>query len=161
VIVTSGLSKAYGIPGVRIGWIVGPEEVVYDCWTQHDSLTICPNKLSDAIARIAVQPDHREKLYRRGRNLLQGNLEILQDWVGRLGDGFRFSPPEAGAICFIEYPGGIGSAELCERIRRNQSTLIVPGAYLGMEGFIRIWMGGKPDFLKEGLRRAEVELRAL
>lgn len=40
VIVTSGLSKAYGIPGVRIGWIIGPKEVVYDCWTQHDYITI-------------------------------------------------------------------------------------------------------------------------
>ena len=56
VIVTSGLSKAYGIPGVRIGWIVGPTDVIADCWTQHDYLTIGPNKISDAVARVAVQP---------------------------------------------------------------------------------------------------------
>jgi len=68
VIVTSGLSKAYGIPGVRIGWMVGPEYVVNECWTQHDSVTICPSKLSDAIARIAVEPANREKLYGRGRD---------------------------------------------------------------------------------------------
>ena len=54
VIVTSGLSKAYGIPGVRIGWIVGPQDVVSTCWSQHDYLTIGPNKLSDVVARIAV-----------------------------------------------------------------------------------------------------------
>jgi len=158
VIVTSGLSKAYGIPGARIGWMVGPQEIVHDCWTQHDSLTICPNKLSDAIARVAVQQENREKLYARGRKLLQGNLEVVRDWIDGLGEGFWYTPPEAGAICFIRYPGQIPSAELCEQIRTHQSTLIVPGAYLGMEGFIRVWLGAQPDYLEEGLRRVKEEL---
>jgi aspartate/methionine/tyrosine aminotransferase len=160
VIVTSGLSKAYGIPGVRIGWIVGPESVVTDCWTQHDSITICPNKLSDAIARVAVDPENRSKLYSRGRELLQGNLEIMQGWIGALGDGFEFIPPEAGAICFVRYPGDIASIDLSERIRRRQNTLIVPGTHLGMEGYVRIWMGGQPDYLRAGLERVESELKA-
>ena len=55
VIVTSGLSKAYGIPGVRIGWMIAPPEVAAACWAQHDYLTIGPNKMSDAIARVAVR----------------------------------------------------------------------------------------------------------
>lgn len=160
VVVTSGLSKAFGIPGVRIGWIVGPDELVADCWSQHDSLTICPNKLSDAIARVAVRPENRDRLYSRGRKLLQENLEVLQDWVGELGPGFEFVPPVAGAICFLRYPGGIPSVALCERIRINQDTLVVPGDYLGLEGYIRIWMGAQPDYLREGLRRIQVELAA-
>ena len=76
VIVTSGLSKAYGIPGVRIGWIVGPAAVVAECWSQHDYITIGPNKISDAVARIAVRPENREKLYARTRAILQHNLPI-------------------------------------------------------------------------------------
>ena len=161
VIVTSGLSKAYGIPGVRIGWIVGPKEIVADCWTQHDSITICPNKLSDAIARVAVQPENRSRLYSRGRELLQGNLEIMKDWLAGLGEGFRYSPPEAGALCFVRYPGEVPSIDLCERIRERQNTLIVPGTHLGMEGYIRIWMGGQPDYLQAGLERVEIELQAV
>ena len=74
VIVTSGLSKAYGIPGVRIGWIVGPTDVVAECWSQHDYITIGPNKISDAVARVAVRPENREKLYARTRAILQQNL---------------------------------------------------------------------------------------
>src|SRR3954453_13773623 len=78
VIVTSGLSKAYGIPGVRIGWLVGPSDVVAECWTQHDYLTIEPNKISDAVARVAVQPGNREKLYARTRAILHQNVPAMR-----------------------------------------------------------------------------------
>jgi aspartate/methionine/tyrosine aminotransferase len=144
---------------VRIGWIVGPEELVYDCWTQHDSLTICPNKLSDAIARTAVKEENRERLYTRGRRLLQENLAIISEWVDGLGEGFSLSSPDAGAMAFIKYPGDTPSVDLCKRVRKNQSTLIVPGAYLGMEGYIRIWFGAKADYLRAGLERIQTELR--
>ena len=70
VIVTSGLSKAYGIPGVRIGWIVAPASLTEQCWTQHDYLTIGPNKMSDRIARVAVEPSNRERCYARTREIL-------------------------------------------------------------------------------------------
>jgi aspartate/methionine/tyrosine aminotransferase len=158
IIVTSGLSKAYGIPGVRIGWIVGPEEVVRECWAQHDSVTICPNKLSDAVARIAVQKENREKLYERGRALLLRNRKIFDEWVAGLGEGFSYISPQAGAIAFLKYSSPTLSLELADRIRTNQSTLIVPGIHLGLEGYLRIWLGGEPAYLEEGLRRIAAEL---
>jgi aspartate/methionine/tyrosine aminotransferase len=161
VIVTSGLSKAYGIPGVRIGWIVGPKELVYECWSQHDSLTICPNKLSDAVARVAVQEKNRDLLYERGRALLQQNRQIFSEWLSELGEGFSYVPPQAGAIAFVKYSSPTPSLELVERIRDNQNTLIVPGIHLGLEGYVRIWLGGKRDYLEEGLRRVAVEMSAL
>jgi aspartate/methionine/tyrosine aminotransferase len=161
VIVTSGLSKAYGIPGVRIGWIVGPKELVYECWSQHDSVTICPNKLSDAVARVAVQEENRDRLYQRGRALLQQNRKIFSDWLAELGEGFSWVPPKAGAMAFVKYSSPTPSLELVERIRNNQSTLIVPGIHLGLEGHVRIWLGGKRDYLGEGLRRIAEEMSAL
>jgi len=159
VIVTSGLSKAYGIPGVRIGWIVGPPGVVADCWGQHDYLTIGPNKLSDAVAQTAVTRENRETLYARTRGILQQNMPIMREWIASFGGFLEFREPQAGALCLIRYHSSTPSLELCERIRVNQSVLIVPGAHLGLEGFIRIWLGGKPDFLAEGLRRIGIELR--
>jgi len=159
VIVTSGLSKAYGIPGVRIGWIVAPPEVVAECWSQHDYLTIGPNKISDAVARVAVMSANREKLYARTRSILQENLPIMQAWVDSFGGFLTFREPRAGALCLMRYNSNTPSYELCERIRVNQSVLIVPGVHLGLEGFLRVWLGGKPEFLTEGLRRIGEELR--
>ena len=159
VIVTSGLSKAYGIPGVRIGWIVGPPQVVAECWAQHDYLTIGPNKLSDAVAMVAVDTANRERLYSRTRAILQHNLPIMREWVDSFGGFLSFREPRAGALCLVRYGSRTPSLEIAGRVRVNQSVLIVPGVHLGLEGYLRIWLGGKPEFLREGLRRIGEELK--
>jgi aspartate/methionine/tyrosine aminotransferase len=157
VIVTSGLSKAYGIPGVRIGWIVGPAAMIAECWTQHDYVTICPNKMSEEIARVAVM--NRDRCYARTRELLTKNLEIAREWVSSFHGFLEWREPEAGAIALVKYHASIGSVDLCDRMRVRQSTLVVPGAYVGLEGYLRIWLGAREEYLREGLRRIGEELR--
>jgi aspartate/methionine/tyrosine aminotransferase len=161
VIVTSGLSKAYGIPGVRIGWIVAQPDVVAHCWTQHDYLTIGPNKLSDAVAKVAVEPTAREFLYGRTRTILEENEPVVEEWIASFGDFLTHIRPAAAAMAFVRYAGDQPSEAIAEWVRTKQSTLIVPGSHLGMEGYLRIWTGGKPEFLGEGLRRIGVGLDSL
>jgi aspartate/methionine/tyrosine aminotransferase len=161
VIVTSGLSKAYGIPGVRIGWIVGPPSLVSQCWSQHDYITIGPNKLSDRVARSAVERENRERCYARTGELLRHNLPIVRDWVASFGGRLTWTAPRAGAIGLMKYATDTPSLTIADRIRIGQSTLIVPGSQVGVEGHIRVWLGGREPFLKEGLRRIGTELTAL
>ena len=160
VIVTSGLSKAYGIPGVRIGWLVGPPALTAQCWTQHDYITIGPNKMSDRIARVAVEPANRERCYARTRDILRHNLPIAREWIGSFDGLLSWREPQAGAIALLRYEGDVPSVALADRVRRNQSTLIVPGAHVGLEGYLRIWLGERGEFLREGLRRIGQELAA-
>jgi aspartate/methionine/tyrosine aminotransferase len=161
VIVTSGLSKAYGIPGVRIGWIVGPKEVVEACWSQHDYITIGPNKMSDRIARVAVEARNREQCYARTGDILRHNLPIAQEWARTFGGRLSWTPPTAGAIALMRYDADTPSLAIAEQIRSRQSTLIVPGVHVGIEGHLRIWLGGREEYLREGLRRIGTELTAL
>lgn len=158
VIVTSGLSKAYGIPGIRVGWIVGPRELVYDCWTQHDYLTIGPNKLSDGMARVAVQLENREKLYHRTTAILNENRPIFEEWVEGIPQ-LTYTKSEAGAFSFLKLNVDVPSLDVVEACREHQSTLIVPGSHFGMEGYLRIWIGGPRAYLKEGLSRIKEELK--
>jgi hypothetical protein len=161
VIVTSGLSKAYGIPGVRIGWLVAPPQLAAECWSQHDYITIGPNKMSDRIAAVAVEEPNRERCYARTREILRRNLPIAREWIAGFGGLLSWREPQAGAIALLKYASDLPSIEVAERVRRNQSTLIVPGAHVGLEGHLRIWLGGREDFLREGLRRIGVELAKL
>jgi len=105
-----------------------------------------------------VQPENREKLYARTRAILQHNLPIMRAWVDSFQGHLSFREPKAGALCLVRYNSGQPSYELCERIRVNQSVLIVPGSHLGLEGYVRLWLGGKPEFLTEGLRRVGLEI---
>ncbi|MBL8178606.1 MAG: aminotransferase class I/II-fold pyridoxal phosphate-dependent enzyme [Bryobacterales bacterium] len=156
IIINSGLSKAYGIPGVRIGWIAAPPALIAQCWSQHDYITIGPNKLSDRIARFAVA--HREQCFARTRSILQHNLPIARQWIASFEGFLQWSEPTAAAISLVRYQASIPSTTLAEDIRIRQSTLIVPGAMLGLESHLRIWIGGREDYLREGLRRIGLEL---
>lgn len=158
IIVTSGLSKAYSIPGVRIGWIVGPPEIVAECWRRHDLITIGPNKLSDMIARVAVRPENRKKLYARTAQILGSNKEIFKRWVESFDDFFDYIEPKAGAMAFVKYNAGIPSIELVDRIRVKRDVLVVPGAHLGLEGFIRINIGPPREIFEKALARIKAEI---
>jgi aspartate/methionine/tyrosine aminotransferase len=109
---------------------------------------------------VAVRPENREKLYGRTRTILQHNLPLMREWVESFGGFLSFREPQAGALCLMSYASATPSLELAERIRVKQSVLIVPGSQLGLEGYLRIWLGGKPEYVCEGLRRIGTELRA-
>jgi len=158
VIVTSGLSKAYGIPGVRIGWIVGPRAFIDKCWSQHDYLTIGPNKLSDRITLTAIR--QRDACYARAGEILAKNIQIIREWIASFNGFLSWQEPHAGAMGLVRYKSPAPSIEIAERIRERQSVLIVPGSHVGLEGYLRIWFGGREDYLKEGLRRIGLELKA-
>lgn len=141
VVVTNSLSKAYGLPGVRIGWIVAPEDVAEELWARTDYTTIAPASLSDALARVAMSPGARPRILERTRGIVRNNLAVLADWLDARNELFSYVPPDAGAICMIRYHEGSDSLALAERLRIEQSLLVVPGAHFGVESCIRLGFG--------------------
>lgn len=152
VIVTSGLSKAYGLPGLRIGWIAAPADFVARTWSYHDYTTIAPGAASDFLARMALEPARRARIIERTRGVIRGNYPVLEAWLAQEGC-FEWAAPDAGAICYAKYDLPIGSLELAERLRDEASVLIVPGIHFGMEGYVRIGFGNDRPTLDDGLAR--------
>jgi aspartate/methionine/tyrosine aminotransferase len=150
-IVTSGLSKAYGLPGLRIGWVVGPPPLVEALWGVHDYSTIAPGALSDRLARIAFE--RRERLLARTRGIVRSNYAVVRHWLDRRADMLWHAPPEAGAIVFVRYRYAINSTALAERLRDEKSVLLVPGDHFEMDGYLRLGFGGHPALLNGALER--------
>jgi aspartate/methionine/tyrosine aminotransferase len=153
VIVTSGLSKAFALPGLRIGWVVAPPPLVEELWAVHDYTTIAPGAINDRLARIALAGQRRELLLARTRGILRTNYPTLKRWLERRPGTLSHVPPEAGAIAFVRYSHRIGSTKLAERIRDEQSVLVVPGDHFEMDGFLRIGFGCDPELLVPALER--------
>ena len=155
VIVTNGLSKAYGLAGLRIGWLATTKDLTNKLWSYHDYTTIAQSALSDYMARRALESDTRRKILSRTRGILQTNLPIIKEWLDRHKDNFSFVPPLAGAIAYIKYNLKINSTHLAERLVKEKSTLIVPGDQFGMDGYLRIGYGSQSDYLIAGLTRID------
>jgi len=153
VIVTSGLSKAYGLPGLRIGWVVGPPSLVATLWSYHDYMTISPGALSDALARRALEPARRQRILVRTRAILNDNFPVIAQWLDAHGALFSYTRPDAGAIVYVRYHHDMNSTELVTRLRLEKSVLIVPGDHFGMDGYLRIGFGDETTYLRRGLER--------
>jgi aspartate/methionine/tyrosine aminotransferase len=160
-VVTGGLSKAYGLPGLRIGWVVAPADLAAELWGRKDYLTISAGALSDVLARKALRPEVRARILDRTRGILRANYPVLEAWVGRRRETFRLVPPRAGAIAYLRYAWKVNSTELVVRLRDEQSVLIVPGDHFGMDGYLRVGFGNEPEDLRAGLERIDGVLRSL
>ncbi len=153
VIATGGLSKAYALPGLRIGWLVGPHKTVADFWACRDYTTIATGILSNRIAALALQPEKRAKIIKRNRKMLNENLEVLTEWAKTHENLFTFIPPQAGGMAFLRYHMKINSTELSTKIREEKSTFIVPGDCFGMDHRIRIGIGSEKNYISNALKR--------
>ena len=161
VLITSGLSKAFGLPGLRLGWIVAPPKTIAKLCSYHDYTTLTPTILSDRLARIVMEPERREQVLERTRTIIRRNLPRLESWIHSHDDIFTYIPPVAGAITFFKYKLPISSAALFDRLRKERSVLITPGDHFGVGRYIRVGYGYDVDYTLRGLARVDLTLQEL
>jgi aspartate/methionine/tyrosine aminotransferase len=152
VLCTGGLSKAYGLPGLRTGWVVGPREFVEKLWGYKDYTTIGLTMLTDRLAAAALAPAMRARILERTRRILRENYPVVQDWIAGHGSSLHHVPPRAGAIAWVRYAWNWKSADLAEAARTRKSVLVVPGSQFEMESYLRIGYGHDAEKLSRALR---------
>ena len=161
LLITSGLSKAFGLPGVRLGWIIAPFKTIARFCSYHDYTTLTPTMLSDRLARIVMEPVRREQVLERTRAIVRRNLPRLESWIHSHDDIFSYIPPVAGAITFFRYKLPITSAALFDRLRKERSVLITPGDHFGVGRYIRVGFGYDVEYTLRGLARIDLTLEEL
>lgn len=158
VIVTGGLSKAYGLPGLRIGWLVAPADRAQKAWAQKDYTTIATATVSEVLAEAALV--RRPQLLERTRTILRERWPVLEGWARAHGKALHWTRPRAGAICFFGYSYEVDSWPLVERLIRERSTMVVPGSHFLSERHLRIGFGGPVALLRAGLAEIDATLAA-
>jgi len=153
LICTGGLSKAYSLPGLRTGWVVGPPDMIERLWGYHDYTSIGPSMMTDRLASIALDPWRRDWILNRTRKFIQRNYPPLRNWLDINAEVFSHVAPRAGAIAWAALPKGWNSAQMAEELRARKGVLIVPGEHLGMESHVRFGFGGNSEQLRLALAR--------
>jgi aspartate/methionine/tyrosine aminotransferase len=161
VLAQGSMSKAYGLPGLRVGWTVGPAEAIRAMWRRHEYTTIALSMLSDHLTRTALSPSVRPRILARTRMLLKGGYGLLAEWLAEQDGVFSGTPPDAAAITFLRYDLPIGSTAWMELLRDQSGVLIVPGDHFGLDRHIRLSFALPEAELLEGLARIGASVRAL
>lgn len=148
---TSDLSVAYGLPGLRVGWLAGPPEVLDAASAWQDYTTGSPSLLDRHVALQAL--DRAAEILPENRRLARSNRERLADFLDELG--LEWYEP-VGASGFVTVPEGFATGRsFCERVFDETSVLLAPGDAFGVPDRFRIGFGLEPEALAEGLSRLD------
>ena len=148
-IVTSSLTKAYGLSGLRCGWILAAPELVQRMWRHNDLFGNIPAHITDRLSVIAF--DHLGKIRERAKSLLARNWKPLDGFLAYHTNLETVRPP-GGTIIFPRVPEKDGDA-FCQWLIKNYETSAVPGRFFGMPEHIRIGIGNDTKDVEEGLSR--------
>jgi aspartate/methionine/tyrosine aminotransferase len=160
VVVTGSLSKAYGLPGLRIGWVIAPPDLAEAIWARKDYTSITAASLSYELAIRALEPQVARRLLSSNRERVLASLAVLRTWAAS-NERLSLVAPRAAAMALVRYSHEISSVELTDRLREEQSVLVVPGSHFGIEGTLRIGYGVPSEDLEAALGRITVLLDGL
>jgi aspartate/methionine/tyrosine aminotransferase len=155
---TGSMSKVFSLAGLRLGWIVGPPEVLAAAEVHRDYNTISVGMIDDHLASVALE--HRDAILARSRAIVRTNLAALDRWVSR-EPRVSYVKPRAGTTALLKYAAGLPSREFCLELLARTGVLFTPGSALEMEGYVRIGYANNAAVLAAGLDLTSGFLRGL
>ena len=155
---TGSMSKAFSLAGLRLGWIVGPKDLIHAVSIHRDYNTISVGMLEDHFASIALE--NRDAILARNRGIVRENLAILDRWVAE-EPAISYVKPKGGTVALLKYDFDMPSRDFCVRLLEAEGVMFIPGSALDMEGYVRIGYANNRAVLEEGLSRVSRFLRTL
>jgi len=154
----SGMSKVYGLAGLRIGWLVCCEpELRQRLAAWKDYTTICSSAPSEVLALIGLRSG--EHIIERHQTRITRNISLLQTFFERHSRLFNWVRPQAGTVCFPRWKGQMATEALCQRLAQEADIMLLPATvYDYNDAHVRIGFGR--ENLREGLQELEEFLQA-
>ncbi|WP_395019026.1 aminotransferase [Dongia sp.] len=147
---TAGMSKAYSLAGLRLGWIVAPRDVLEAAMIHRDYNTISVGRIDDTLAALALE--HRDKILARAHRITRDNLAILSKWMA--GEKrMRWVKPKSGTTALLTYDLPMSSRDFCLRLLEEEGVMLCPGSAFDLEGTVRMGYACGTEVLEQGLKR--------
>lgn len=160
LVATNSLSKAYGLSGLRLGWLVAPRATVDAMWRRHEYATISTGKLSMHLAQLALSEPCRTQLLARNRRLIREGWARLSRWIEGTDGLVTAVRPEATALAFLRYHLDLPSLEVAHALRRG-GVLVGVGSHFGIEQHLRVTHGLEEEYMTAALERMSTVFEAL
>jgi len=156
-VVTSSLTKAFGLSGLRCGWILAPPDLAKRMWLLNDLFAATPVHAGERLSVLAFQ--QLEELAARAKSLLDRNRRILNEFLDTRED-LEVVRPEFGTTMFPRVVRG-AAEPLCTLLREKYETSVVPGRFFEMPEHFRVGIAGDSEELEQGLERIGAALDEL
>jgi aspartate/methionine/tyrosine aminotransferase len=156
IVVTSSLTKAYGLSGLRCGWILAPAELAQRMWRLNDLFAVLPPHIAECLSVVAF--DRLPALRARANAMIDANRAAYMELLGD-HPALDQALCDQGTTVFPRLKVGDGDA-LYRRMMGEFDTSIVPGRFFGRPDHIRVGLGGHPARTRIGLERLDAALRS-
>jgi aspartate/methionine/tyrosine aminotransferase len=148
-VVTSSLTKVFGLSGLRCGWIIAEPAIVRNIWRLNDLFGAMPAHPAERLSFLALQ--QLDRFTARARSLLDQNRRYVSKFLDSQNQLEVVKPP-FGTIVFPRVKQGSADT-LCDLLREKYETSVVPGRFFEMPAHFRLGIGGDPQILQSGLER--------
>lgn len=152
----SSLSKIFGFPGLRVGWFVGPQEIISQMINYRRYITVCNSHLCERLAEQVL--NNFDKYVNRYHNMASSGLEILKEWVDSHPE-LTLIEPQGTPFAYITVSKEFDTQEFSRRLLQQQKVLVMPAEVFDDKNAIRVSFGRPAEILQEGLRRISDALR--
>jgi aspartate/methionine/tyrosine aminotransferase len=148
------MSKAYGLPGLRLGWLACQDrDLLVKCERYKHFLSICNSAPSEMLAEIALKA--RDPILERNRGIARSNVKLLNDFFADFQDRFEWREPDGSCVAFIRYKGAEGVEAFTTRLVEEAGVLFLPSSIyrseLGPVPADRFRIGFGRNGMEEGL----------
>jgi aspartate/methionine/tyrosine aminotransferase len=153
---TAGMSKAFSLAGLRMGWIVGPEDLLHQVMIHRDYNTISVGQVDELFAAMALE--NSDKILARAHRITRQNLQLVSDWIE--GEPLiSWVKPKSGTTALLKYDLPISSREFCVALLEEEGVMLTPGSAMDMEGWLRLGYTNPTDDLRAGLIKLSAFLK--
>ncbi|MCV6594089.1 MAG: aminotransferase [Silicimonas sp.] len=145
---TAGMSKAYSLAGLRMGWIAGPADLLEAVMIHRDYNTISVGQIDELLSAIALE--NREPILARAQRITRDNLRIVSHWIAA-EPLLSWVAPKSGTTALLKFDLPMSSREFCVTLLEEEGVMLTPGSAMDMEGWLRLGYANPTEELQAGL----------